>query len=146
MVTRGAREINGKVKLTTADSRVLRTWARSPTLGILFGWVARLYRSWFSSVISFHGLTFTWWGCCGLCLCLWHKQTELAHSFLFCSLYDPFNCIAFYEFSWQLCAFSLCSSGLISALLALSTMYLFMSLLQPRYIPLWLTGLKASTN
>ena len=28
-------------------------------------------------------LTFTWRGCCGLCL--WHKPTELAHSFLFCS-------------------------------------------------------------
>ena len=29
------------------------------------------------------GLTFTWWGCYGLCL--WHKPTKLAHSFLFCS-------------------------------------------------------------
>ena len=28
-----------------------------------------------------HGLTFKWWGCCGLCL--WHKPTELDHSFLF---------------------------------------------------------------
>ena len=25
------------------------------------------------------GFTFTWWGCCGLCL--WHKPAELAHSF-----------------------------------------------------------------
>ena len=37
------------------------------------------------------GLTFTWWGCCGLwwgcCgLCLWHKLTELAHSFFFYSV------------------------------------------------------------
>ena len=31
------------------------------------------------------GLIFTWWWCCGLCLCLWHKPTKLAHSFLFCS-------------------------------------------------------------
>ena len=30
-----------------------------------------------------HGLTFTWCGCCSLCL--WHKPAELAHSFLFCS-------------------------------------------------------------
>ena len=26
-----------------------------------------------------HRLTFTWWGCCGLCP--WHKPTELARSF-----------------------------------------------------------------
>ena len=40
------------------------------------------------------GLTFTWWGCCGLCS--WYKPAELAHSFLFCScvyfcLHSPFN-------------------------------------------------------
>ena len=29
------------------------------------------------------GPTFTWWGCFGLCQR--HKQTEIAHSFLFCS-------------------------------------------------------------
>ena len=38
------------------------------------------------------GLTFTWWGCWGLCF--WHRPTKLAHSFLFCScvcfcLYGP---------------------------------------------------------
>ena len=71
-------------------------------------------------------VTFTWWVCFGLCL--WHKPVELAQSFLFCScvcfcLYDPFNCISFHKFSWQLSAF--CSSGLISALLVLSTIYLF---------------------
>ena len=76
-----------------------------------------------------YGLTFTWWGCCGLCF--WHKPTELAHSVLICScvyfcLYGPFNCISFYKFSQQLSAFSLCSSGLISTLLVLSTRYLFM--------------------
>ena len=48
---------------------------------------------------------------------------------LFCScvhfcLYGPFNCISFHKFSWQLSAFSLCSSGLISAVLVLSTLYL----------------------
>ena len=66
------------------------------------------------------GLTFTWWGCCGLCF--WHKPTELAHSFLFCSCAYfclSFNCISFHKFSRQLPAFSLCSSGLISALLVL---------------------------
>ena len=75
-----------------------------------------------------HGLTFMQWGCCDLCLL--HKPTELAHSFLFYScvcfsLYGPFNCISSHKFSKQLSAFLLCSSGLISALLILSTMYLF---------------------
>ena len=55
---------------------------------------------------SHRGLTFTWWGCCGL--------------------YSPFNCISFNKFSRQLSAFSLCSSGLISALSVLSTIHLFM--------------------
>ena len=64
----------------------------------------------------------------------------------FC-LYGPFNCISFHEFTRQLFAFSLWSSGLISALFVLSTVYLFMkNLSQSWYNPLWLTGLKASTN
>ena len=75
------------------------------------------------------GLTFTWWGCCGLCP--WHKLTELAHSFLVCScvcfcLCGPFNCISFHKFSRKLSAFSICSSGINSAELVLSTIYLFM--------------------
>ena len=62
---------------------------------------------------------------------VWHKPAELTHSFLFCScvyfcLYGHFNCISFHEFSWQLSIFSLCSSGLISALLVLSTIYFYM--------------------
>ena len=74
-----------------------------------------------------HGLTFTWWGCYGFCQ--GRNPAEPAHSFLFCScvyfcLYGPFNCISFHEFSRQLSVFSLCSSGLISALLVLSTIYL----------------------
>ena len=74
------------------------------------------------------GLTFTWWGCCGLRLR--RKPAELAHSFSFCScvyfcLYGTFNCISLHRFSRQLSTFSLCSSGLISALLVLSTIYLF---------------------
>ena len=74
------------------------------------------------------GLTFSWWGCYGLCHR--HELTKLAHSFLFCScvcfcLYGPFNNVSFHKFSWQLFTFSLCSSGLNSALLVLSTIYLF---------------------
>ena len=70
-----------------------------------------------------HGLTFTWWGCCGLCL--WRKPTELARSFLFCScvcfcLYGRFNCISFHKFSRQVSAFLLCSSGLIFMEVSLS--------------------------
>ena len=32
-----------------------------------------------SSATRPHGLTFAWWGCCGLCF--WNKPTELAHCF-----------------------------------------------------------------
>ena len=97
-----------------------------------------------------HRFTFTWWGCCGLCL--WHKPTELVHSFLFCScvsfcLHGPFNCISFYKLSRQLSAFSLFSCFLISALLVLSTICLFVKVsLGPDYNPLWFTGLKAAAN
>ena len=74
------------------------------------------------------GLTFTWLGCC--CSCFWHKLNELSHSLLFCScvcfcLYGPLNRISFQKFSRELSAFSLCSSGLISALLVLPTICLF---------------------
>ena len=67
---------------------------------------------------------FTWWWCRGLCF--WHKPTELAHSILFCScvyfcLYGPFSCTSFPKFSLQLSAFSVCSYGLISALMVLSS-------------------------
>ena len=60
---------------------------------------------------------------------VWHKPTELANSFLFCScvyfcLYGLFICILFHKFSRQLSAFSFCSSGLLSALLVFSTIYL----------------------
>ena len=62
---------------------------------------------------------------------VWHKPTDLAHSFLFCSCVYfcfcvRFNCISFHKFFRQLSAFSLCSSGLISALLVLWTIQLFM--------------------
>ena len=43
------------------------------------------YHLFLSFLVSFllcpRELTFTWWGCCGLCL--WHKVIELAHSFSF---------------------------------------------------------------
>ena len=56
------------------------------------------------------------------------NQPSLPTPFYFCScvcfcLKGPFNCISCHKFSWQLSAF--CSSGLISALLVLSTIYLF---------------------
>ena len=41
--------------------------------------------------------------------------------------YGPFTCISFHNSSWQLSAFSLWSPSLISALLVLSTIYLFLS-------------------
>ena len=103
----------------------------------------------FLPVTGPRGLTLRWLGCCGLRF--WRKPTELAHSFSFCScvyfcLYGPFDCISFRKFSRQLSTFSFCSSGLISALLVLSTIYLYESLLQPWYNPLWFGGLKAPTN
>ena len=75
------------------------------------------------------------------------KATELAHSFSFCSCvcfcrYGPFNCTSFHKFFRQLC-FSLCSSGLISALLVLSTVYLFVKVfLSPDIILCDWLGLK----
>ena len=70
-----------------------------------------------------------------------HKPAELAHFFLLCScvyfcLYGPFNCISFHKFSRQLSVSSVCSSGLRSALLVLSTVYLFMKVFfSPDIIP-----------
>ena len=92
------------------------------------------------------GFSFTWWGCCGLCQR--HKPTELAHSFVVSSrvcrcLYWPFNCILFQNFSRQLSALSLCSPSLNSALLVLSTTYLFTKVsLSPNIIFCGWLGLK----
>ena len=86
-----------------------------------------------------------WWGCSGLCL--WHKPTKLAHSFLFCScvcfcLYGPFNCISFHKFPQQLFAFSFCCC-INFALFVLSTIYLFMKVsLSPHIILCGWLGLK----
>ena len=54
----------------------------------------------------------------------------------------------FHQFSRQVSVFSLCSSGLISALLVLSTIYLFMKVsFSPDIISSgWLTGLKTPIN
>ena len=73
-------------------------------------------------------LTFTWQRCYGSCQR--RKPTELAHSFSFCScvcfclmaLSTVFHSINCPDDS----PFSHCSSGLISASLVLSTLYLFM--------------------
>ena len=57
------------------------------------------------------------------------NQPSLPTPFLFLSwvyfcVYGPFNCISSHKFYRQLSAFSLCSSGLPSALSVLSTIYL----------------------
>ena len=98
------------------------------------------------------GLTFSWWGRHGLCPR--YKPTELAPSFfcsvlvllfflffccccccyfvvvVFCffffSVFTALSTVSFHNFSRQLSAFSLSSSGLISVLLVLSAIYLFM--------------------
>ena len=80
------------------------------------------------------------------------NQPSLPTLFFFCCcvcfcLYGSFNSISFHKFSRQLSAFWLCSSGLISAFMVLSTIYLFMTVSHiPWYNPLWLTGLKALSN
>ena len=88
------------------------------------------------------GLTFLRWGCYGLsltktnqaCLLVFIKQNSVLVSI---SVFMAFNCILFHKFSRQLCVFSLCSSGLISAFLVLSTIIisLYESLIQPWYNP-----------
>ena len=100
-------------------------------------------------MISPRGLTFTWWGCCGLCHR--YKSTEPAHSFLFSScvcFFGPFNCISFHKFSRQLSVFSLCSSGLFSALRVLPTLCLLMKVsFSPGIIPSgWMGSKHQLTN
>ena len=92
-------------ELATYESRVRRSNQQA---------VPAVLTNLHNSVLSLY-LHATGWECCGLCLS--HKLTELAHSFLFCScvcfcLYGPSNCISFHNFSRQLSVFSLCSSGL----------------------------------
>ena len=103
---------------------------------------ARLSLFSLSPSLSSPRFVFTWWGCRSSCL--WHQLTELAHSFVFCSCVyfcrdGPFNCISFHTFS----AFSLCSSGLVSPSLVLSTIYLFVKVsLCPDIILCGCLGLK----
>ena len=80
------------------------------------------------------GLTFTWWGCYGLCPR--HKPAELAHSFLYCScvcfcLFGLFNCISFHKFSQQLSVFSLFFRSYLYLIGPFNYMSLYESLLQP---------------
>ena len=56
----------------------------------------------------------------------WPTPFFLFRSCVYFCLYGPFNCISFHKFSRQFSVLLLCSSGLISALLVLSTIYLFM--------------------
>ena len=92
---------------------------------------------------------------CGATTIITTTATTITYyfSFLFCSfvsfcLYDPFNCISFHQFSRQLSVFWLCSSGLMSALLVLSTVYLFMKVsFSPDIIPSgWLGSKHQLTN
>ena len=65
-------------------------------------------------------VTFTWWGCSGLCFFILTNRTCPFLFILFSCLflfYGPFNCISLHKFSRQLSAFSLCSSSILSALL-----------------------------
>ena len=95
-------------------------------------------------------LTFTWWGCYGLSF--WHKPTELARSFLFCS------CVCFCLHGPSTVFHSINSpdstplshSAFPVLFLPRWSFQLYMSLYeslpQSWYNPLWLTGLKAPTN
>ena len=113
----------------------LMVWFSADDLFVCLFFISRL-----------RGLTFSWWGCHGLCHR--HKLTKFAHSFLSCScvcfcLYGHFNSVSFHKFF----AFSLCSSVLNSAFFGpFNYISLYESLPQPRCNPLWLTGLKAATN
>ena len=102
-----------------------------------------MHNNWQTPSVSLRNsreLTFRRWGCCGLRER--QKPNELDHSFLFCScvyfrLYGPFNWISFHKFSRQLSTFSLCSSSLNSAVLVLSTKYLFTKVSLSPNIILW---------
>ena len=97
-----------------------------------------------------HGLTFTWWGCGGLCLYDINQPslpTPFYSVLVSVSVFMVLsNGISFHKFSQQLSTSSLCSSGLISALSVLSTVYIFTKVsFSPDYNPLWLTG-RTPTN
>ena len=95
------------------------------------------------------GLTFTWWGCYGLCRR--QKSTKLAHSLLFCScvcfcLYGPST--VFHSIN-SLDNSPLSYSVLLVLFLPYWSFQLYISLSKsPSALiyPLWLIGLKAPTN
>ena len=82
-----------------------------------------------------------------------NRACPLLFYFLFCScvcfcFYGPFNRISFHLFSRQLSVFSLCSFGLISVLLVLSTTCLFIKVsFSPDVIPRgWLGSIHQLTT
>ena len=103
------------------------------------------------AVVSPFGLTFTWWGCYGLCPR--HKPTELAHSFysvlIFVSV-SAFVALSTVFHSINSPDNSPLSHSVLLVLLCLigpfNYISLYESLCQPWYNPLWLTWLKAPTN
>ena len=71
---------------------------------------------------------------------VWHKPTELAHSFLFCSwvyfcLYGPFNCTSFHKFSRHLSVFWLFFRSYLCLIGPFKLISLHLRLLQPWYNP-----------
>ena len=97
------------------------------------------------------GLTLTWWGCHGLCQR--HKLTELAHSFFFYSVLvsvSVFMALSTVFRSINSSDNSPFSHSVLPVLFlpywSFQLMHLLMSLLQHRYNPLRLTGLKTPTN
>ena len=96
------------------------------------------------------GLTFTWWGCCGLSF--WRKPTELAHSLLF-RFFVPisvFMALSTVFHSINSHDNSPFSHSILRSYLRLigpfNYISLYESFLQPWYNPLWLTGLKTPIN
>ena len=95
------------------------------------------------------GLTFTWWGCRGLCL---QHVFDINPP----SVPTPFHSVLVSVFVFMRMALSCkCNSSLSHSVLVLFLPYcpfnykhmsLCESLPQPWYNPLWLTGLKAPTN
>ena len=98
------------------------------------------------------GLTFTWWGCCGLCLL---TETNRACPFRF--FYSvPLSISVFMALSTVFHSLNSPDNSLLSSTLFFWSYFCLVgpfnylslceSLLQPRCNLLWLTGLKARTN
>ena len=96
-----------------------------------------------------HGLTFSWWGCYGLCLR--HKPTELADIFysvlVSVSVLWPFQLYFIPKIlPTTLRSLTLLFRSYFCFIGSFNYISLYESLLQPWYNPLWLTGLKAPTH